>query len=733
MYRMTSIYIKKEYNLIEPYSDRIQVIEPVLTEKIGKAGTFKFDIPVTHENYNTIIPFQSRIVIYKDEIAIWHGRVIDLSDDFYMTKSVTCEGEMAYLNDSIIPPYEYSGDIPEYIDYILSIHNSQVDEEKKMYRGMVAVTDPNGYMTRANKNYPVAWDELESKLVESYGGYLRTRHIDGRIYLDYLHEYGKSNKQVLRIDENILDYSSKMGGDFCTRLIPLGAKGEGEDAQQLTIASVNNGKIYVDNAALIAKYGVIVRTNTWDNVTLPENLKTKGQTFVDAQEIPHSMELSAVDLSNMDIQIESLKLGCQTEAISPFHGLNAFYLMTAKTSYLSSPENDKVNFGPVDNTYTSKTVKIQKNTSNKVEQIKNEVYDFAKTITGASGGYVVLDTTSDEGVDTGAPWQLLIMDQPDKKTATNVIRMNQGGIAFSTNGYDGPYETAWNINGNFVADFIKTGTMLCDRIRGGALTLGGISNVDGVLKIQDASGNQIGIWDNSGISLDAGKSSITFNPDQYYDAVRIIGNAKYAGGTTMKQEMLLNYNEMRSNEDMDCPESQYALFDYYGVSVFTGDSEIAHYTEDVYAQYAYFEADMDVGGEKNRIVKTSDYGVVKLSAYELATPMFGDVGTGEIGEDGNCFVSLDPILLQTINTCCEYQVFLQKYGNGDVWVSERKPAFFVVSGTPGLQFGWELKAKQAGYEQNHLDEKRERVNTIDGTYAADGMAYVQAYMEELIS
>ena len=75
-------------------------------------------------------------------------------------------------------------------------------------------------------------------------------------------------------------------------------------------------------------------------------------------------------------------------------------------------------------------------------------------ITGGLGGYVVIGRNAN-----GEPEEILIMDSPDKATATNVIRMNQNGIGFSNTGYSGTYTTAWTINGGFVADFITSGTI----------------------------------------------------------------------------------------------------------------------------------------------------------------------------------------------------------------------------------------------------------------------------------
>lgn len=109
-----------------------------------------------------------------------------------------------------------------------------------------------------------------------------------------------------------------------------------------------------------------------------------------------------------------------------------------------------------------------------------------------------------------------------------------------------------------------------------------------------------------------------------------------------------------------------------------------------------------VSGDKHRLVETEDYGKRVLYCYETASPTFGDIGEGVIGEDGKCYISIDAILAETINSS-EYQVFLQKYGNGDCYVSERKSGYFVVSGTPGMSFGWEFKAKQYDAMQKRLE------------------------------
>ena len=109
-------------------------------------------------------------------------------------------------------------------------------------------------------------------------------------------------------------------------------------------------------------------------------------------------------------------------------------------------------------------------------------------------------------------------------------------------------------------------------------------------------------------------------------------------------------------------------------------------------------------GVKARTPETQDYGVKTLYCYEMASPVFGDIGDGKLDDTGMCVVFIDDVLAETINTeSCEYQVFLSPYGDGKAYVEERTTSYFVVKGTPGLAFGWELKAKQLGYEYERLE------------------------------
>lgn len=141
--------------------------------------------------------------------------------------------------------------------------------------------------------------------------------------------------------------------------------------------------------------------------------------------------------------------------------------------------------------------------------------------------------------------------------------------------------------------------------------------------------------------------------------------------------------------------------------IVSDDGEIIINKDGIKTKGMTVTGDLQVRGTKNRIAETQDFGDRLMYSYETASPMFGDVGEGEIGEDGSCRITLDEIFAQTISDT-QYQVFLQCYGDGTCYVSERHGGFFIVCGTPGLRFGWELKGGQAGYDGVRLEVANEK-------------------------
>lgn len=107
---------------------------------------------------------------------------------------------------------------------------------------------------------------------------------------------------------------------------------------------------------------------------------------------------------------------------------------------------------------------------------------------------------------------------------------------------------------------------------------------------------------------------------------------------------------------------------------------------------------LKVSGTKSRSVSTVDYDEQLFYCYEMSTPFFGDIGESVISDDGTCMIDIDDIFQESANVGIKYYVFLQREGEGNCWIAEKEQNYFIVKGTPGLKFSFEIKARQAEYE-----------------------------------
>lgn len=362
-------------------------------------------------------------------------------------------------------------------------------------------------------------------------------------------------------------------------------------------------------------------------------------------------------------------------------------------------------------------------------------------ITGGLGGFLVINTNA-----AGEPEELLIMDTPDKETAVNVWRFNSGGLGHSHNGYEGPFDdvaltadgqinatliTTGILNANLIqagainADLITTGTINGDLIRAGLITdyfgknywnlnSGQFVTKQGTIAditISDASLSygSVGYDSTGGMSFN-GHSLV-------YVASTVNGlyrQAIFSGGITWSRlisstgsegrgQIGLGFFEETPGSTVDC--FYISTWGSQALKVYQSQSSgtmVSVANNIAIGGSATIAGNLTVTGTKSRQVPTSAYSDRLLYAYETPSPMFGDVGEGTISDDGLCYVWIDPVFAETISDG-QYQVFLQKYGEGDCFVRERRAGCFVVQGTPGLAFGWELKARQRDYEQTRLD------------------------------
>jgi len=447
--------------------EELVLIDPKLTLEVNKAGSFEFKMPPDHPQYDLPQKMKSCIQVYQDDVEIFNGRPIEQKTDFYNRKYINCEGQLAYLNDSIQRPAEYHDmTVRGYLETLIAAHNAQVDENKQFTVGIVTVTDNNDSLYRYT-NYNSTMTEIKEDLVDDLGGYLRVRNENGKHYLDYIAEYENKNTQTIEFGENLVDLSRNFDwSELVTAIIPLGAKLEESPIaaleQRLTIESVNNGCDYIANAEALATYGWIVKTITWDDVTTAEMLLSKGKKWLtDNQFEEMVIEAKAVDLHYTDSEIEQFKLGDNIKVHSTLHGIDRYFPLTKMTIQLNSLSSNTITLGTtVSTAVTAKTISISAATQKVNESVpvpsaivKEAINQATALITAATHGHVV--TTAEEQ---------LIMDTNDVNTAEKVWRWNLNGLGYSSTGYNGTYATAITMDGQIVGERLVGGSVSAEKI-----------------------------------------------------------------------------------------------------------------------------------------------------------------------------------------------------------------------------------------------------------------------------
>lgn len=362
---------------------------PKITLELNKVGSFDFTVYPGHPYYSQLYKMKSVVEVRDEQQTVFKGRILNTEEGFRGEQKVECESDLAYLLDSIVRPYDYSGTLSGLFSQFIEQHNAQVDEWKRWKVGNVTVTDSNDYVHYSSTQYPNTWDEINDKLVKTHGGYLVPRYESDVAYLDYLQDATLLSNQPIEFGRNLLDYARKIKGeDLITAIIPLGARPEGQsEGQRLTISDVNGGIDYIVDEDAAETYGLIFGIEEWDDVTDAQNLKNKGAAYLAASvQLGTELELSAADLSALDASYSSFHLGTYVKVNSPHHGISSNFLVSKLSIDLGKPESNKLSLG---RTGTTLTDEIQAGQSSTVEIIQSTTNDAIKDLENVLSSAIV--------------------------------------------------------------------------------------------------------------------------------------------------------------------------------------------------------------------------------------------------------------------------------------------------------------------------------------------------------
>ncbi len=330
--------------------------------------------------------------------------------------------------------------------------------------------------------------------------------------------------------------------------------------------------------------------------------------------------------------------------------------------------------------------------------IGDETVGSILTKIGANAGAIIAEVKRAEGAEKSLGTQFAQTIESIQLSVTNST--TSATITLSGDGISAQSATI-RFTGEIVfASSLADGTTKVSgsNISGGTLSLGSSNNGYGKLRMYDASNRLMGSWDNRGLFT---------NDTVIIGDLCMAGTVAYSLDVDAAERVKARVMNLAFGTSSTGTTGEYVL--YIGYPNYNWKvTEARAYIPFTFVDSVTINKSLKVLGTKERVVETQHYSQRSLYAYEMASPIFGDIGEGITDENGDCYVCLDDIFLETTAAGMEYQVFLQKEGPGDVWVQQKLPAYFIVKGTPDLKFAWEVKAKQKGYELNRLEDNVDR-------------------------
>lgn len=369
------------------------LMEPKISLELNKTGNFDFSILPRHPNTDVINKLKSKIEVYEDSELLFSGRSLTDEIDFQRTGQVSCEGELAFLLDSVQRAHTYGSESSEVhkadnnIDIfkaLIAEHNSQMGAEKQFTIGTIDIDSVP--ITKLSTNYETTWDFINTNFIGKYPGYLRVRHENGIRYLDYVKQYGKVSNQVIRFGENLLDLKKYTKAEnIKTAIIPVGGNGV------TNIASANGGKDYIYNQEAVDLYGWIYEKVDFPDAVDPKDLLAKGQEYLKTcVNLAITIELTAVDLHMIDVDINAIRLGDLVPCVSQQHGLlstmgdvSTYYLVSKYEIDLENPANNKIVLGRTISSLTDKVAGTS-NLTNIVQGMAGSVNTAVNTANNAA-------------------------------------------------------------------------------------------------------------------------------------------------------------------------------------------------------------------------------------------------------------------------------------------------------------------------------------------------------------
>lgn len=422
---MYIVTIQNGNTITEIHGENEKAYSGSVVKGINAIDSFSFSLLPSNAGFNELHDFQTLVKVYNtnNQRYEFYGRVLysssAMSESGLITKEVTCESYMGFLCDSIQNYVETRNwTVRGLLEYIIAVHNSQVEEYKRIQIGTVDVTDPNDnlYLGIQYKN---TWETLKEKLLDVLGGEIRLRVVGDTIYLDYLVEIGEHKSVAIALSRNMKAITrEKDPSQYVTRLLPLGGKKSEDSEERIDISSVNNGGKYIDDVKAIARYGVHVGVVEFDDVYEPQNLLRKGEEWIAANnKLLVKYSATALDLSLIGLDIDDIDVYNYYPIQNALLGIDDEARIIKKTINICAEVDSTVEFGDKFESFSD------------IQLRQKEVIEGIEKKTGANT--VSIAKIEKEVTSTSATIEMITQTTSDQSEAIAQIRQETAENAAS--------------------------------------------------------------------------------------------------------------------------------------------------------------------------------------------------------------------------------------------------------------------------------------------------------------
>lgn len=395
--------------LHDPRTD-VQISAGSLKEESGQSPTLSLTIQPTHPLWDSftrdtvMLPNREvELVEYETGIVLFRGRVRAISMEFDGSKKLTCEGAMAYLNDTTVRPYKtYDTDEIEcdinapaeankLFEWFIEQHNAHVMNACEKFIIGVNAGANYGKLQRGTGTGPATLKEMRDKLEKACGGWLRVRYDATGSIIDWLPDTGAAEAtQRVELGSNLLDLDTQVDGkDIYTAIVPVGKTGKGQDEHKVNVSTetayVPFGFAIQDDAvvdmAAAEKYGIIEKTVSYD-LDKPQALADKAVADLAGGKLDDSIEVSAFDLHNLNEQTLPIDFLDRVFVKSGPHGIERYMICSGRTINLTNPTATQFKLGAITATLTkgatSSQESAQESIAKRVTSLSNATRNIAK-------------------------------------------------------------------------------------------------------------------------------------------------------------------------------------------------------------------------------------------------------------------------------------------------------------------------------------------------------------------